>query len=288
MSSKVKFLLWVVLYLYTYSLYAHASVIHIVAAENIYGNVAKELGGVYVDVTNIINNPNQDPHLFTISPSTAVAMTKANIIIYNGADYDPWMSSLLGVQDQNTTTIIIVAELMGIKKGDNPHIWYNPETIPRFSQKLVSLLIQQDPAHEVYFQQQLEIFHKKYQPLFKIIQDIKQHYPNTPVIATEPVFNYMADSLGFHLYGQVFQLSLMNDIPPTISQIKQFQEKLYQHTVKLVIFNKQVMNPIVRQMLAIARQEKIACLGVTEMLPNNTSYVQWMMAQLVELKGMLK
>ena len=98
----------------------------------------------------------------------------------------------------------------------------------------------------------------------------------------------MTDRLGFHLYGQAFQLSLMNDIPPTISQIQQFQEKLYQHSVKLLIFNKQVINPIVIQMLTIARQEKIACLGVTEMLPNNTSYVQWMMKQLVELKGMLK
>jgi len=296
MSSKIKFLLWTVLYLciYIYSDSASASiippVIHIVAAENIYGNVAKELGGAYVDVTNIINSPNQDPHLFTTSPSTAIAITKANIIIYNGADYDPWMKALLGVQDLKNNynnSIIIVSELMGIKKGENPHIWYNPETIPKFSQKLVSLLIQLDPAHAAYFQHQLELFHKKYQPIFKIIQDIKQQYPNTSVIATEPVFNYMADSFGFHMYGQAFQLSLMNDIPPTISQIKQFQEKLYHHTVQIVIFNKQVMNPIVRQMLAIARQEKIACLGVTEMLPNHTSYVQWMMAQLVELKGML-
>ena len=290
MSSKVKFILWIIVYLciYTHSYSASASVIPIVAAENIYGEVAKELGGAYVDVTNIINNPNQDPHLFTTSPSTAVAITKANIIIYNGADYDPWMNSLLGVQDQRHTTIISVADLMGIKKGENPHIWYNPETIPQFSQKLVSVLIQRDPAHAVYFQQQLKLFDKKYQPIFKIIQDIKQHYSNTPVIATEPVFNYMTDRLGFHLYGQAFQLSLMNDIPPTISQIQQFQEKLYQHSVKLLIFNKQVINPIVIQMLTIARQEKIACLGVTEMLPNNTSYVQWMMKQLVELKGMLK
>ncbi len=293
MDKKIRVFLCIALCIYAYSLCTkgfcgNTSVIYVAAAENMYGEIAKELGGPYVDVTNIINNPNQDPHLFTTSPGTARALAKANIIIYNGADYDPWMNSLLGIQGQKNRNTIVIAELMGIKKGENPHIWYKPETIPRFAQALVRLYIQLDSQHEAYYQKQLEIFHQKYQLIFETIKQMKQKFKNTPVIATESVFNYMAESLGLLMYGQEFQLSMMNDIPPTISQIKEFQKKLYQHAVRVIIFNKQVINPAVKQMLTIANKQKIPSVGVSEMLPSHTTYIQWMISQLSELRGSLK
>src|SRR5665213_4297588 len=52
---------------------AHAAPITIVAAENFYGDVAKQIGGPWVAVTSILVNPDQDPHLFEASPSTAHA-----------------------------------------------------------------------------------------------------------------------------------------------------------------------------------------------------------------------
>jgi zinc/manganese transport system substrate-binding protein len=151
----------------------------------------------------------------------------------------------------------------------------------------VRLYIQLDPHHKAYYQKQLEVFHQKYQLIFETIKQIKQKFKNTPVIATESVFNYMAESLGLVMYGQDFQLSMMNDIPPTISQIKEFQKKLYQPAVRVLIFNKQVINPAVRQMLTIANNQKIPSVGVTEMLPNNMDYIQWMTAQLMELSRSL-
>ncbi len=43
---------------------APAQPVQIVAAENFYGDVAKQLGGAHVSVTSILSNPDQDPHLF--------------------------------------------------------------------------------------------------------------------------------------------------------------------------------------------------------------------------------
>ena len=40
--------------------------IKIVAAENFYGDIAKQIGGPDVAVTSILNNPDQDPHLFEV------------------------------------------------------------------------------------------------------------------------------------------------------------------------------------------------------------------------------
>ena len=40
------------------------AVVHVVAAENFWGNIASQIGGHDVQVTSLITNPNADPHLF--------------------------------------------------------------------------------------------------------------------------------------------------------------------------------------------------------------------------------
>ncbi len=42
--------------------------IAVVAAENFYGDIASQIGGPQVEVTSIMNNPDQDPHLFETTP----------------------------------------------------------------------------------------------------------------------------------------------------------------------------------------------------------------------------
>lgn len=87
--------------------------LNIVAAENFYGDLARQIGGSHVAVTSILANPDDDPHLFETSPSTARTIADAKIIIYNGADYDPWMDKLLSASSKPDRTTIIAADLIG-------------------------------------------------------------------------------------------------------------------------------------------------------------------------------
>ena len=264
------------------------ALINIVAAENMYGEVAKELGGPYVEVMNIINNPNQDPHLFTTTPSTAKAVSSADIVIYNGAEYDPWISSVLAIEGQKNRRIINVAALVPIESGENPHLWYLPTTMPLFAQAFVATLMQIDPQHKKYYDNQLNQFNHSYQIIFDTIKRLNQHFQYTPVIATEPVFGYMAKSIGLTMHGEALQINIMNDSPPSISQIKSFEDDLTQHKVCLLIYNNQVINPLTKNMQEMAVKENIPVIGVSEMLPSNMTYVQWIMKELGELEHALK
>ena len=67
------------------------------AAENFYGDVAQQIGGDRVSVVSILSNPDQDPHLFEVSPAIIRQIAAAQIVVYNGADYDPWIEKLLKV-----------------------------------------------------------------------------------------------------------------------------------------------------------------------------------------------
>src|SRR5664279_3660174 len=95
----------------------------VVAAENFYGDVARQIGGTGVDVASIMNNPDQDPHLFETTPGVVRQIADAKIAIANGADYDPWIEKLLAAAPQPSRKVIIAADLMHRQAGDNPHFW---------------------------------------------------------------------------------------------------------------------------------------------------------------------
>lgn len=261
-----------------------ANTIHIVAAENMYGDIAKQLGGKYVQVTNILQNPNQDPHFFSASPTTAKAIAEANIIIYNGAGYDTWMEKLIDVAPKNKINVINIAELLGNKNGSNPHLWYDPNVIPIYAKTLVNLLNQLDVIHKKDFTTQLKNFLMEYQQYLNRIHQFKQRYNATPIIATEPIFNYLAQALSLTMFAEDFQLSVMNDIPPTPKQIRKFEQYLRKHQVKVLIYNKQVSNPLTQRMQTLAEQIGIHTVGMSEMQPLNKTYIQWMQMQLTELE----
>ena len=108
----------------------------VIAAENFYGDIARQIGGDLVEVTSIMSNPDQDPHLFELSPAVARQLTDAQIVIYNGADYDPWMEKLLSAAPRPGRAAIVVSDLTGKKAGDNPHLWYDPNTAPKLAKAL--------------------------------------------------------------------------------------------------------------------------------------------------------
>ncbi|MGC1642520.1 MAG: zinc ABC transporter substrate-binding protein, partial [Pseudolabrys sp.] len=104
--------------------------IAVVATENFYGDIARQIGGDRVAVVSIMSNPDQDPHLFETTPATVRQIAKAQIVIVNGANYDPWMEKLLAATPRAGRVVITAADLTGRKAGDNPHLWYDPATMP--------------------------------------------------------------------------------------------------------------------------------------------------------------
>jgi zinc/manganese transport system substrate-binding protein len=97
---------------------AFADPVKIVAAENFYGDIVKQIGGDNVLVTSVLSNPDEDPHLFEASPDTAKALKDAKVVIVNGVDYDPWMEKLLSTNKAPGRKEIIVGPLVGHKPGD--------------------------------------------------------------------------------------------------------------------------------------------------------------------------
>ena len=122
------------------SVHAGDGKIAVVAAENFYGDVARQIGRDRVSVISILNSPDQDPHLFEVSPAVIRQVAAAQIVVYNGADYDPWMERLLKVTPRAGRAVIAAAALGNKTSGDNPHLWYDPATMPAVASALAAAL----------------------------------------------------------------------------------------------------------------------------------------------------
>ncbi|KMY85610.1 Zinc ABC transporter, periplasmic-binding protein ZnuA [Candidatus Paraburkholderia calva] len=261
----------------------------VVAAENFYGDVIRQLGGDHVQVKSILSNPDQDPHLFETSPKTARALQHAALVVYNGADYDPWMDKLLGASKSNgKRTAIVAAQLVSKKAGDNPHLWYDPATMPVVAKAISAYLAGADSSHKSDYDARLASFLASLKPIDKAVAQLKACYHGVPVTATEPVFGYMADAIGFEMRNQRFQLVAMNETEPSANDIVAFEKDLRERRVHVLIYNSQATEALTKRMLGIAQDAHVPSISVTETLPAGKTYQQWMTSQLDTLSSALQ
>jgi zinc/manganese transport system substrate-binding protein len=263
---------------------ARADSIRIVAAENFYGDVAEQIGGPAVAVTSILSNPDQDPHLFEASASVARAIADADIVVLNGADYDPWMAKLLAASPRGDRAVIEVAALLGRKPGDNPHLWYDPATMPAFAKALAAVLARLDPDRRLDYGVNLARFRSALQPLEDKLAAVHRAYAGLPVTATEPVAGYMTAALGLTMRNQRFQLSVMNGTEPNASDIASFQRDLETRAVRVLLYNSQSAAPLTERLRALATKAGVPVVGVSETAPVGMHYQDWMLAQLTALE----
>jgi zinc/manganese transport system substrate-binding protein len=266
---------------------ALAEPVTIVAAENFYGDVAKQLGGADVSVTSILSNPDQDPHLFEASASTARRIAEARIVIFNGADYDPWMPKLLSASPRPKRKMIDVASLVHKRAGDNPHLWYDPNTMPAVATTLVALLATVDSNHGADYERRLSKFEGALKPLNEKVAALRQKYAGVSITATEPVFGYMATAIGLDMRNEDFQVAIMNGSEPSPSQIAAFENDLRTRAVKVLLYNNQVSEEMTKKMQTIAKDSGVPVVGISETEPRATTFQEWMLSQLNALEAAL-
>ncbi len=67
-------------------------VVKVLATTNVWGDIAKQLGGDWVEVTVILDDPMQDPHSYEASARDQLAVNDAELIVMNGGGYDEFMT----------------------------------------------------------------------------------------------------------------------------------------------------------------------------------------------------
>jgi zinc/manganese transport system substrate-binding protein len=264
-----------------------AGAVKLVAAENFYGGIAHQIGGLQVEVVSVMSNPDEDPHLFETSPAVARQLAAAQIVVYNGADYDPWMAKLLKTSPRPGRVVIVAADLVHRKAGDNPHLWYDPTTMPKVAQALAEALAKADPEHAADYKARLKTTLAALARIEARVKALRAKWAGTTVTATEPVFGYMAEAVGLKMRNQSFQLAMMNNTEPSAKDVAAFEDDLKDHKVKALLYNKQVSDKLAQHLIDIANKAKVPVVPVTETQPPGVTFQDWMLGELDALNKAL-
>ena len=252
-----------------------------VGAESQYANVISQVGGRYVTVTAIMNNPSTDPHSFEASPSVARDVSAADLVVQNGAGYDSFMDRIEAASPSSSRHVIDAQQLLGLPESiDNPHLWYGPRTMPRVATAIAGDLAALDPAHAAYFKANVRRFDYGLRPWLRALAEIRRMHRGAPVATTEPVGGYMLQAAGIEdRTPWQLQADVMNGVDPAPQDVD-FQNNLFKdHAVKAFLYNRQVTDTLTQSFLAQAQADHVPVVGLYETMPSGYDYQSWMLAE---------
>lgn len=246
--------------------------ISIVTTTNVYSDIAKNIVGKYGTATAIIDKSSVDPHDFDPTTADAKKVAHANIIVANGLGYDSWMNKLAKSVDKKP--VLVGEDLMGLKSGDNPHIWYNLDMPTKYVDYLVKRLSKLDKKHAAYFKENGEKYLAKIDKIKQLAQANKGD--QKPVFVSEPVFDYALQEAGYKIGDKKFEEAIENGTDPSPKTINEMNNAIKQKKIAFFVNNTQASSSTVKSFVKLAKKNNVPVLNVRETIPNNTTYLAWM------------
>jgi zinc/manganese transport system substrate-binding protein len=263
--------------------------IPVVGTENFYADLLAQIGGARVKASSLLNDPNVDPHSYEASPQAAALVADAKLVIVNGVGYDDFMQKLLDASPKADRVVIEAQKVGGFADDVNPHIWYDPKTMPKVADAASAALAQIDPANAAFYAAQKD----KYIAALKTIDDkiaqLKGKYAGAPIAFTEDVAGYLTDTIGLEVKTpEKFMEAIEQGTDPAPADVAAERDLITGKKVKVLVYNNQVTSPITQQIHDLAEKSGVPIVGVSETIPPSFhTFQEWQLDQLDQLEKAL-
>jgi zinc/manganese transport system substrate-binding protein len=262
---------------------SRSGAVDVVASTNVYGDLARQLGGPHVAVTSVLSDPNADPHLFEPTIRDGLEVAKADVLIENGAGYDTFMDDLAGAAPSDSRVTVDAADVLGVGDG-NPHVWYDLPRVPKIARAITGAFVRVDAPHAADYRSRLRRFTSSLGAFARVGVP-----PNRPVAYTEPVPEYLVEALHLrNLAPTAFTRAIENGTEPSPKAVAEMEALLRERRVDALLYNSQAVSPITQRLRSLADAHGVAVVPVTETLPRGLTYQQWQLRQLRALREALQ
>ena len=202
--------------------------LEIVTSFTIFENLVSELGGSRVSVTNLVPR-NSDAHIYSPKPSDSIAISNADLVIFNGLGFEGWIFRL--IKDSGKENNYLIASdginLLYQSNEIDPHAWQSFKNIRIYIDNISGELINLMPEHEKYFVLRRDDYLKKLSELEINLNDQLSHIPihKRIVITSHDAFGYLGREFNIQFLAPL-GLSLdaeasAEDVADIINQIKE-------------------------------------------------------------------
>ncbi|AZZ57447.1 ABC transporter substrate-binding protein [Rathayibacter iranicus] len=273
--------------------------VKVVASTNVYGDLARSVGGDLVEVTSIIDSPDKDPHEYEATARDQLAVSGGALIVENGGGYDSFIDTMLSAASSTApvVTATVVAGLEDDHDHDggehehadfNEHVWYDLSVVRQVVARIGDELAAVDPDNASTYSANVATLDGRLAALIAREGDLKGTLAGRSIAITEPVPLALTDALGLmNATPEAFSEAVEEgtDVPATTLQetLALFGDR----TVAALIYNEQTEGAQTDAVLESAKAAGIPTVGVTETLPDGEDYIGWMTANLDAIEGAL-
>ena len=273
--------------------------INVVASTNVYGDIARSIGGDKVSVTAIINNAGQDPHSYEATAQDRLTVSKAQLVIENGGGYDDFLHTLVESSKLDGGSVLTAVEVSGLAHPEeeasastgpaaegsgghdhgnfNEHVWYSLPAMERMADSVAAKLGTLDPGSAATFTANAGAFKASLSDLHGKLEARKGAAAGGQVAVTEPVPLYLLEDAGLkNATPEAYTAAIEEgtDVPP--AAMKEATDLVASGTVRLLAYNAQTEGPQTEALKKAAEAAGVPVVDFTETLPEGKTYVQWM------------
>ncbi|HEV8450842.1 MAG TPA: metal ABC transporter substrate-binding protein [Gaiellales bacterium] len=228
--------------------------ITVVATTTQMQDLVRHVGGDNVHLVGILK-PNVDPHDFEPSPSTAIALSGAKLVVESGVGVDSWVDGLVANAVPGTP-VMIASQGLPLRTGDSsepdgdPHWWHDPTLFERAATALGARLASIDPSHAGDYRTNARRYVARIEAMDAANKRLIATVPRgeRKLVTNHDAFGYFAAHYGITVVGSVLP-SLSTVAQPSAKDVADLIGTIRAEHVR-AIFTESSLSPALEQQIA--------------------------------------
>lgn len=225
--------------------------ISVVATMSVFADLAEEVGGDEIEVSSIVP-VGGDPHTYEPTPSDAVLLSRADIVLDNGLGLSPWFEPLRTNVSGRMVTLTdgIVDEARQSNGKIDPHMWMVPAYVKNgYVTAIEEALVVVDPGHEGIYSARASAFREELSELdAELAREIATIPPaHRKIVTSHDAYSYFADWYGLDVVGTITGVS--TEEQPSARSVSRLIDKVRAESVPAVFFETTI-NPDLAEQVA--------------------------------------
>ena len=281
--------------------------IQVATSTNVWASVVEILGGEWVEVTAIIDDPLQDPHSYEASARDQLTISEAELVIANGGGYDEFVGQLLSALDGERVFLELVegehshlGEEEHADEGEeehsedhadehdhgNEHIWYDIHAVEEASEMIVEAITELRPESFDSVNQNFDFFMAELENLEIRLEALREKALGLGFIATEGVGNLLLEEAGFlNQTPEALADAIEEEREVPAAALKQAQDLIAGKVVSLVVVNEQQLDQVSDLLVDAAKSAGVPVVELSELISEpGIDYLDWMASILDQLQ----
>lgn len=267
---------------------AHSRAVSVVASTDVWGSVARAVAGRHAAVKSILSGADIDPHSYELSPADAAAIADAPLVVSNGGGYDGWVDEVLA-HHRDAKPVIAYTFLDSDRQPRNEHVFYDLTVAKSVAATIAERLATIDPGNAADYRADAAAFGRGADSIVGAEHAIATSYPNTSVIATEPVAFYLLRATGLiNRTPPAFEAATENETDPAPADMASVLDLVNRRQVSAVLINPQTSTTAITGLRDAARRAGVPVTDVAETLTDGTDYLTWQRNTVSQLQSALQ